>query len=197
MPMQELMSRLKSIRKPRDQKKEPRDDESPEDRLNPLQQTKVASQYSSYQPNTSQLNTSQPKPLKGLRKASVSARLPPSRGISNRSIDRDRDQDQEQDPDPEPSDYLYFGEGVSAEDVSQSLVNRTQSKSTSNHSGQLSVGPITHPTPSNPSNAGRDNSGFIETGLNTHTAQMGYSSLTYGGSLQYDYSGTHGQPYVG
>ncbi|KAI1089395.1 hypothetical protein F5B19DRAFT_377621 [Rostrohypoxylon terebratum] len=193
MPMQELMSRLKSIRKPRDQKKEPREDGSPKERLQPSQRTKVAPPYNSNQPNTSQ-----PKPLKGLRKASVSARLPIGRGISNRSIDQNRDQEQdqnqEQDLDPEPSDYLYFGEGISAKDISQSLMNRTQGKSTSNQPGQLSIGPINHSTPSN---TGKDNSGFIDTGLNTHTAQMGYSSLTYGGSLQYDYSGTHGQPFVG
>ncbi|KAI1452027.1 hypothetical protein F4805DRAFT_449033 [Annulohypoxylon moriforme] len=193
MPFQELVSRLKSIRKPRDQKKDARGDESRDDHLDSLQQTKPAPpRYTSDQPNFSQS-----KPVKGLRKASVSARLSTGRENSRRSIDQDedKDKDQEQDPDPEPSDYLYFGEGTSATNISQSLVNRSQSKSVGNTSGQPSI--RTTSNNHTPSHGRKDSSGFIDTGLNVHTAQMGYSNLTYGGSLQYDYAGTHGQPYIG
>ncbi|KAI1204137.1 uncharacterized protein F4807DRAFT_448893 [Annulohypoxylon truncatum] len=191
MPFQELISRLKSTRKPRDQERDSREDERREDDLDTLQQTKPTPQYTSGRPSNSQ-----PKPVKGLRKASVSARLSTNRDNSNRPTDHDEEQDQEQDLEPEPSDYLYFGEGISATDISRSLVNQTQSKSVSSDiSGHSSARTRNNPTPS--SNGGKDNSGFIETGLNVHTAQMGYSNLTYGGSLQYDYSGTHGQPYAG
>ncbi|KAI0882384.1 uncharacterized protein GGS22DRAFT_170813 [Annulohypoxylon maeteangense] len=185
MPFQDLMSRLKSIRKPQDQKSEPCEDESP-DYLNPSQQTKTLQQYTSDQPSVSQ-----PKPVKGLRKASVSARLPTNREKSKWTIDQDQDQedqDGEQNPDPEPSDYLYFGEGISATSISQSLENKMQNKPANSISGQPSIGIRNNPIPSN---GGKDNSGFIETGLNIHTAQMGYSNLTYGGSLQFDYAGTH------
>ena len=83
----------------------------------------------------------------------------------------------------EPKDYLYFGEGGKASastNSHQTYAVHGKHNSTGGSSQQ--------PTSISPS-PGRDESGFINTGLNNQ--QMGYQNLTYGGSLQFDYTGTH------
>ncbi|KAI7788743.1 hypothetical protein LA080_008634 [Diaporthe eres] len=81
-----------------------------------------------------------------------------------------------------PSDYLYFGEGSSGYHPRHTVANST------NQQGRASNGSrYTTAGSGNPS--GRDNSGYLATGLNNNT-QMGYSNLTYGGSLQYNFAGT-------
>ncbi|KAI0377591.1 hypothetical protein F5Y04DRAFT_263707 [Hypomontagnella monticulosa] len=163
MPFQGIISRLRSIRKPRDHSPEAHKGEDPEHTQaeDPLQEPEASASTN----------------VTGLRRASPSSGRLTSGGDRSRSLDL------------EPSDYLYFGEGVSATDVSQSLSNRSRSKSTSNTSN-----PSSGRTPNNPtSHSGKDHSGFLNTQINTHTTQMGYSNLTYGGSLQYDYAGTQGQ----
>ncbi|KAI1798843.1 hypothetical protein F4811DRAFT_153447 [Daldinia bambusicola] len=119
-----------------------------------------------------------PKSHKGLRKPSVSSRRPSNEPSAKQNTS------------PQPTDYLYFGEGTSSAEVSKSLSIRSRSRSPNVQPGQSSI--TTSGTYSNPTSnsSGRDNSGFLKTGMDTRTSQMGYSSLTYGGSLQYDYAGT-------
>lgn len=81
-----------------------------------------------------------------------------------------------------PTDYLYFGDGTSADQVSSDLSNKVRPQSASPNGGASSQ-------PGSGLAIGKDNSGYTATGLNNNS-QMGYSSLTYGGSLQYDYAGT-------
>ncbi|KAI1383954.1 uncharacterized protein F4822DRAFT_418118 [Hypoxylon trugodes] len=170
MTIRDLFSRSSSSKRSKSQGSNSDKDDDTENLPTPSQQTENPTQKSSQH-----LEVSTQGPVKGLRKASsVSASRLSARKHPSKSAEY------------EPSDYLYFGEGVSAADVSKSLSNRNRSKSTSNISG--------HPSTTSTSNTanpnGRDNSGFLNTGMNTHTAQMGYSNLTYGGSLQFDYSGT-------
>ena len=115
-----------------------------------------------------------PKPVTGRRKPSNAAQKPPLQSITA-SSDRNNDKVQ-------PSDYLYFGAGSSGYHPRHSIANST------NQQGTTSNGPrYTMMGSGNPS--GRDNSGYLATGLNNNT-QMGYSNLTYGGSLQYNFAGT-------
>ncbi|KAK2607329.1 hypothetical protein N8I77_006009 [Diaporthe amygdali] len=116
------------------------------------------------------------KPLTGRRKPSNAAQMgPPTSQPVMSSNYRNNDK-------VKPSDYLYFGEGSSGHHA-----RRTVSNSTSQQ-GRPSNGPnYTKAGSGNPS--GRDNSGYLATGLNNNT-QMGYSNLTYGGSLQYNFAGT-------
>lgn len=116
-----------------------------------------------------------PKPVTGRRKPSNAAQRPPLESITASSDYRNNDKVQ-------PSDYLYFGEGSSGYPPRHNVANST------NHQGRTSNGPrYTKPGAGNPS--GRDNSGYLSTGLNNNS-QMGYSNLTYGGSLQYNFAGT-------
>ncbi|ORY57473.1 uncharacterized protein BCR38DRAFT_501815 [Pseudomassariella vexata] len=81
---------------------------------------------------------------------------------------------------PAPSEYLYFGEGGrSPGRRSGASAQRERAQTTAGRTERTSQ---YHPT------SGRDDSGFLVTGVRTQ--QAGYSNLTYGGSLQYDYSGT-------
>ncbi|KAI0829564.1 hypothetical protein F5Y06DRAFT_282673 [Hypoxylon sp. FL0890] len=180
MPFRGLISRLKSTRESRNReennhKEENCEDENLENLLPSSQQAEPTAQDS-----TRHLEVNGAESVKGLRKASVSRRRSLNREIPTRSTD------------PEPSDYLYFGEGTLAANVSQSLLNRSRSKSAGDTPGLPATGSWSHPShPSHPpSGGGRDQSGFLNTGLNTQTTQMGYSNLTYGGSLQFDYAGT-------
>ena len=116
-----------------------------------------------------------PKPVTGRRKPSNAAQKPPMQSITA-SSDRYNDKVQ-------PTDYLYFGEGSSGYPARHTAANGTSQQ------GGSSNGP--RYTPGNPS--GRDNSGYLATGLNNNT-QMGYSNLTYGGSLQYNFAGTQPGP---
>lgn len=115
-----------------------------------------------------------PKPVTGRRKPSNAAQKPPAEFVTGPN-DRNNDK-------VEPSDYLYFGEGSSGYHPRHTIVNST------NQQGGTSNGPrYTTVGSGNPS--GRDNSGYLAAGLN-HNTQMGYSNLTYGGSLQYNFAGT-------
>lgn len=172
MPFREFVSRLKSTRKPRRESHDENDDNDGEHvpGMSPSPQDEHTTEDSSQKPEASA-----PKAVRGLRKTTVSKGRPLSLGDRPRSAD------------PEPSDYLYFGEGRSPADVSQSLQSHSRSKSANSAPGQPPTGTHTHSA-----STGKDSSGFINSGLSTHTAQMGYSNLTYGGSLQYDYAGTQG-----
>ncbi|KAK8088970.1 hypothetical protein PG997_003931 [Apiospora hydei] len=89
---------------------------------------------------------------------------------------------------PSPADYLYFGpkeEGASLPNRYGSVAagdatNRNRARHTSSSSGG---GHAAQPSRT-------DDSGFLNTGVAGARQQMGYQNLTYGGSLQYDYSGT-------
>ncbi|OTB02931.1 hypothetical protein M426DRAFT_322176 [Hypoxylon sp. CI-4A] len=186
MPFRSLITRLKSTRKPRNENQEPQEpheDETVDDSAAPSQPTESEAEELS-----NQVEVREPKPARGLRKATVSNR---------RSSDQD-DENQRgstQSLEPGPTDYLYFGEGISAVEVSRSLSSRSQNRSTSHvsstHQSTGSHSNLTVQSQSSTTNqSGRDNSGFLNTRMNTHTAAMGYSYLTYGGSLQYDYAGT-------
>ncbi|ROV92043.1 hypothetical protein VMCG_09531 [Cytospora schulzeri] len=85
-----------------------------------------------------------------------------------------------------PTDYLYFGDGTSGNSASNnvSCTLHPQSAMLNGAASSQSGSGLA---------SGKDNSGFTATGLNNNS-QMGYSNLTYGGSLQYDYAGT--QPFV-
>ncbi|KAK7951333.1 uncharacterized protein PG986_007061 [Apiospora aurea] len=89
---------------------------------------------------------------------------------------------------PGPADYLYFGpkeEGASfphrdGSTAAGYATNRNRAR----HTSSLSRGGHA----AQPSRT--DDSGFLNTGVAGARQQMGYQNLTYGGSLQYDYSGT-------
>jgi len=83
----------------------------------------------------------------------------------------------------QPNDYLYFGQPGEA---SQGGGTHTTAAAHGKHTGAGS--PSQRPTSTSPG-SGKDDSGFLNSGLSNQ--QMGYQNLTYGGSLQYDYSGTH------
>ncbi|KAI1771253.1 hypothetical protein F4818DRAFT_430622 [Hypoxylon cercidicola] len=170
MVFRSLILRLKSVRKRRDEGEEFHEDEDVDDpaaKDEPLPEAQDSTQPSVVDAS---------KPVRGLRKATVPNERQLSQADRRRSISN-----------AEPSDYLYFGEGVLPADVSQSLLNRSRRKSANDSPQQLPAGTYTRSR-----NSGKDSSGFLTTELSTHTAQMGYSHLTYGGSLQYDYAGTQG-----
>ncbi|KAK8114551.1 hypothetical protein PG999_006620 [Apiospora kogelbergensis] len=91
---------------------------------------------------------------------------------------------------PSPSDYLYFGPKDENEDVARPKVvgptstgaatNRNRSHEAPSSSGGNHVAQTSR----------ADDSGFLNTRVAGARQQMGYQHLTYGGSLQYDYSGT-------
>lgn len=173
------MSRLKSVRKRRDQEKECREDDGIDNpAASSTQDEPFPTAQDSSQPTNvkAEADADAPKPVRGLRKATVSTKQPVIQADRPQSIDQ-----------AGPLDYLYFGEGVSQADVSQSLQTRGRSKSTDDAPHQPPTGSCSTATTS-----GKDQSGFLKTELNTHTTQMGYNNLTYGGSLQYDYAGTQG-----
>lgn len=115
-----------------------------------------------------------PKPLTGRRKPSDAAQRPSPQPVTSPSH---RNDDKVQ-----PSDYLYFGEGTSVHHVRHAIANNTSQQ------GRPSNGPrYTKPGSGNPS--GRDDSGYQPTGINNNSP-MGYTYLTYGGSLQYNFAGT-------
>ncbi|KAI8958045.1 hypothetical protein F5Y11DRAFT_54633 [Daldinia sp. FL1419] len=164
-----LITRLKKAIKPQEPTKEYKEEDVEYPELS-LEENEPISKA------LSQSGLHAPKSNKGLRKPSVS-----SGHSSGRSSTR-------QNTSPEPSDYLYFGEGVSAAEVSKSLSIRSRSKSSNIQADQSTSTYVTQNYST--SSTSRDNSGFLKTGMDTHTSQMGYTNLTYGGSLQYDYAGT-------
>jgi len=116
------------------------------------------------------------KPTTGLRKPGDSAGpnlddCHPSEGFDSKEA--------------QPNDYLYFGQPGEA---SQDGAAIQTSGATGKHTGP---GGQPHRPVNSAYGSGRDDSGFLNTGLNNQ--QMGYENLTYGGSLQYDYAGTHGR----
>ncbi|KAI2616148.1 hypothetical protein GGS26DRAFT_596980 [Hypomontagnella submonticulosa] len=169
MLFQDIISLLKSATRPRSQEPEFHEDEDP----------KHSPALATTEEALREPETITPTHVTGLRKGSPSNRRPITRRSWSRSVVVD----------VEPSDYLYFGEGISATDVSQSLSSRSRSKSTSNTSSLSPSRTRNNAT----SQSGQDHSGFLNAQINTHTTQMGYSNLTYGGSLQYDYAETQGR----
>jgi len=81
--------------------------------------------------------------------------------------------------DPRPNDYLYFGGPDDHRKGPTGLVSPGPAKHSTSAAG---------PDRTRPSQA-TDASGFLNSGMSN--VEMGYQNLTYGGSLQYDYSGTH------
>ncbi|KAI2782508.1 hypothetical protein F4815DRAFT_424905 [Daldinia loculata] len=165
-----FISRVKSIIKPQSRKGKSQEDDNVKSPTASLEQTESTPK------DSSQSGPRAPKSNKGLRKPSVSSGQSSSRLSAK------------QDVSPEPTDYLYFGEGVSSAEVSRSLSKQSQNKSPSIRPDQSST--TTTETHNNPGTSGRDNSGFLKTGMDTQATQVGYSNLTHGGSLQYDYAGT-------
>ncbi|KAI0146677.1 hypothetical protein BJ166DRAFT_69131 [Pestalotiopsis sp. NC0098] len=90
---------------------------------------------------------------------------------------------------PSPQDYLYFGDGGNPSTAASPAPPRASLQQSQPRA--VSTGAIV--TTSNTQSAGRDASGFLNTGMSTNNQQMGYSALTYGGSLQYDYAGVQAQ----
>ncbi|KAI1642670.1 uncharacterized protein F4817DRAFT_352051 [Daldinia loculata] len=167
-----FISRVKSIIKPQSRKGKPQEDDNVKAPTASLEQTESTSK------DSSQSGPRAPKSNKGLRKPSVSSGQSSSRLSAK------------QDVSPEPTDYLYFGEGVSSAEVSRSLSKQSQNKSPSIRPDQSSTTTTTGTHNNLATSSGRDNSGFLKTGMDTQATQMGYSNLTHGGSLQYDYAGT-------
>ncbi|KAI1653126.1 hypothetical protein F4813DRAFT_375897 [Daldinia decipiens] len=168
-----FLSRVKSVIKPQDRKRDLQEDENVKLPTVSLEKTESTSRASS------QSGSCAPKSNKGLRKPSVSSGQSSNRLSAKQSVSS------------EPTDYLYFGEGVSSAEVSQSLSSQSQSQSKSpsirpDQSSTTTTGAHNNPA----AGSGKDNSGFLKTGMDTQTTQMGYSNLTNGGSLQYDYAGT-------
>lgn len=128
-----------------------------------------AARPQAYRPPSDEMSLA-PKPVTGRRKPSNAAQRQPTQFVTAPS-DKDKHR-------VKPTDYLYFGEGSSGYHPRHTVTNSTN---------QQGNGATTLPQ-GNPS--GRDHSGYLATGLSNITSQMGYSSLTYGGSLQYNYAGT-------
>lgn len=88
---------------------------------------------------------------------------------------------------PRPQDYLYFGQGggssSSATSVPRSSLHQSQQPPRAVSSGAIEVKSSSTPS------SGRDASGFLSVGISNPQMSSTYSSLTYGGSLQYDYAG--------
>lgn len=82
-----------------------------------------------------------------------------------------------------PTDYLYFGPGLDASAARRpgGAPTGAAAKTPETRRRALSSGCAV---------ARSDDSGFLNTGVAGARQQMGYQALTYGGSLQYDYSGT-------
>jgi hypothetical protein len=88
---------------------------------------------------------------------------------------------------PAPEDYLYFGDPARAAQGTSTLSSsapggtlyRSQSQGVMRQSGAV---------PQSQGMASRDDSGFLNSGVRTQ--QVGYQNVTYGGSLQCDFSGT-------
>jgi hypothetical protein len=111
----------------------------------------------------------QPQKITGKRKVSDAS----SRPRKSESYSRAKSEE------PEPQDYLYFGEGGKSQRSSGTLAHTgSHSRSTESKSIQQ---------PQGRTGNGKDDSGFLNAGGSIQ--QMGYQNLTYGGSLQYNYSG--------
>lgn len=87
-----------------------------------------------------------------------------------------------------PTDYLYFGPGLDAAGAAA----RSGGGGGGAPAGAATRTPETRrrALSSGCAVARTDDSGFLNTGVAGARQQMGYQNLTYGGSLQYDYSGT-------
>lgn len=77
-----------------------------------------------------------------------------------------------------PTDYLYFGDGATRNYVSNPGAGQPQTQASGDGSSPQS----------RPGGVPGDNSGYQAAGLD-NTAQMGYASMAYVGSLQSDNSG--------
>ncbi|KAI0007750.1 hypothetical protein F4779DRAFT_489056 [Xylariaceae sp. FL0662B] len=170
MGVRKLVSRLNSTRRPKDEKETP--DNNDGGAVNEDDPPSPSQRRVSSGDNMPELAPYIAKPAKGLRKAAISNRHPSSREHHTKPEE------------PRPTDYLYFGEGTSSANISRSLSTQARTSSATDRSQTSSRA---HYVP-NPT--GKDTSGFPAAGLDQHTSQMGYSSVTYGGSLQYDYAGT-------
>ncbi|KAH8676085.1 hypothetical protein BX600DRAFT_195256 [Xylariales sp. PMI_506] len=82
----------------------------------------------------------------------------------------------------EPTDYLYFGDQSSAPRPSAFLTTTTT------YTAKPSPSPSKGSSTPNAAMPARDDSGYLNTGMRVQ--QMGYQNLTYGGSLQFNYSDT-------
>lgn len=82
-----------------------------------------------------------------------------------------------------PTDYLYFGPGLDTSTAWRSAGAPTSAatKTPETRRRALSSGCAVPRA---------DDSGFLNTGVAGARQQMGYQNVSYGGSLQYDYSGT-------
>ncbi|KAH8888448.1 hypothetical protein GQ53DRAFT_748870 [Thozetella sp. PMI_491] len=97
-------------------------------------------------------------------------------------------------PSPEhlvaPSEYLYFGDGSPpAHNITGHA--RTGSSSSSQKASKTTKSEAAAPVAYDAT--GNDGSGFPTTALSSSQTNMGYQQLTYSGSVQYDYTGGHGQ----
>ena len=110
-------------------------------------------------------------PTTGMRKPSNAAQHKPSSTSERRKKNE-----------VQPSDYLYFGDGTSG-----NYVSKPGSAQPLPHGAASSGGGSSYSGSGFAS--GKDNSGYTANGLNNNS-QMGYSNLTYGGSLQYNFAGT-------
>ncbi|KUI58028.1 hypothetical protein VP1G_05283 [Cytospora mali] len=81
-----------------------------------------------------------------------------------------------------PTDYIYFGDGTSGGHVSNNSASKPQLQDGNLNGARSSQSRSEFAS-------GKDNSGYTATGLNNNS-QMGYSNLTYGGSLQFDFAET-------
>lgn len=121
-------------------------------------------------PSAAERSSSEPRKLTGKRKPSNASRLRQSHHLPRSHS-----------AEPRPQDYLYFGEGGKAPGSPSASTHQVQARSSSTTAG-LAVPPQR--------TTAQNSSGFLNSGTSSPQMASTYSSLTYGGSLQYDYSGT-------
>ncbi|KAI1078952.1 hypothetical protein F5B20DRAFT_545658 [Whalleya microplaca] len=170
MSVRKLISRLRSTKDLKDEKALNDDDGVLDGADDP---STSSQQKACTEENAPELGRYTSKPAKGLRKASISKRRPLSQEYRSEPKE------------PKPTDYLYFGEGTSSANISRSLSTQSQVRT----SGVSRQSQTSSKVPYTPGPTGKNASGFPSNGLDQHTNQMGYSSITYGGSLQYDFAG--------
>jgi hypothetical protein len=105
---------------------------------------------------------------------------PPVTGLRKPSVNRPK---KTKESEPSKPEFLYFGpDGPDFSRRSHSVSGQPSQNSPSNTA-----------TAASDTVPARDDSGFLNTGIqNSVNSPMGYSNLTYGGSLQYDYAQTQG-----
>lgn len=123
------------------------------------------------------------EPQTGLRRRGQSqSQVQQHRPSSTSTSDERRKSQQDE---PSGNEMLYFGQGVSPDQAMKTYTAGPKPRThTSRPTGGKGGG-------GRISGSGRDASGYLQTGVNNTSIMAGtYSALTYGGSTQYNFSGT-------